>query len=408
MCLLKAPKPEVKCTTPLVDIPKPARKKLWELNKRLLCPIIGTCLSTRELRRFATRYGMDDINDWSDYQIHVFFVSKAETRDTTVKKLHKQLDKKYAPQVKAYQRLTSAPELIERWQEDVKKGDIAGAFWATATHTYANYEIETQIYETVHMISHQQGAAVRSDLRQHHELESELQQILQDAQDNTERYFRNLKQRDAKINELEKTLKILQQQYLAIKNKQLSQLAHTDSEPKQRKMEQQLERLEKRCVDKDETIARLSEALYEAKQTNQTLEQENRGLTALFETPVANDSSENKTKAMPKATLAGSKVLCVGGRSAQEPRYREVVDRCNGCLLLHDGGQEQSLKQLDAMLEQADAVICPTDCVSHNAYYRTKNYCKKTGTPCIFLASSSNSAFASGVQQLSGKILTQG
>jgi hypothetical protein len=30
-------------------------------------------------------------------------------------------------------------------------------------------------------------------------------------------------------------------------------------------------------------------------------------------------------------------------------------------------------------------VICQTGCISHDAYWRVKDHCKRTGKPCVFV-----------------------
>jgi hypothetical protein len=45
-----------------------ARRRLWELHKSLRCSIIGTCLSTSELRKVLTRVGIRTA-DKSDHEL---------------------------------------------------------------------------------------------------------------------------------------------------------------------------------------------------------------------------------------------------------------------------------------------------------------------------------------------------
>ena len=39
--------------------------------------------------------------------------------------------------------------------------------------------------------------------------------------------------------------------------------------------------------------------------------------------------------------------------------------------------QEESLSRLPELIRGADAVVCPTDRISHNAYYHVKAHCKR-------------------------------
>lgn len=58
----------------------------------------------------------------------------------------------------------------------------------------------------------------------------------------------------------------------------------------------------------------------------------------------------------------------------------------------HDGGEEESANRLGNQLQAADVVICQVGCISHGAYWRVKDHCKRTGKPCLFLETPSRSA----------------
>jgi hypothetical protein len=42
-------------------------------------------------------------------------------------------------------------------------------------------------------------------------------------------------------------------------------------------------------------------------------------------------------------------------------------------------------------LAAADLVICQTGCISHDAYWRVKDHCKRTGKRCVFVENPSRS-----------------
>jgi hypothetical protein len=52
-------------------------------------------------------------------------------------------------------------------------------------------------------------------------------------------------------------------------------------------------------------------------------------------------------------------------------------------------------------LQAADVVICQVACISHNAYWRVKEHCKRMGKPCLFLESASKSSLERALQHLS-------
>jgi hypothetical protein len=65
----------------------------------------------------------------------------------------------------------------------------------------------------------------------------------------------------------------------------------------------------------------------------------------------------------------------------------------------HDGGLEDKLGALDASLAAADLVICQTGCISHNAYWRVKDFCKRTGKRCLFVENPSTSSLVRELRQ---------
>lgn len=50
-----------------------------------------------------------------------------------------------------------------------------------------------------------------------------------------------------------------------------------------------------------------------------------------------------------------------------------------------DGGQVEDLAGLEASLVAADLVICQTGCLSHGAYWRVQDHCKRTGKACVLV-----------------------
>lgn len=98
--------------------------------------------------------------------------------------------------------------------------------------------------------------------------------------------------------------------------------------------------------------------------------------------------------------LSGRSVLCVGGRAALYPEYRRTVETSGGKFLLYRGDLCDDAPRLSAMLARADAVVCPVDCVNHEAYFTVKHYCKHSGKPCALLERSDLLTFHKGVKIL--------
>ena len=98
--------------------------------------------------------------------------------------------------------------------------------------------------------------------------------------------------------------------------------------------------------------------------------------------------------------LAGLQLLYVGGRYHLLPHLRARAEALDASLIHHDGGQEETLKSLDGLVEKADVVFCPIDCISHQACLKAKHLCKRQAKPFVPLRSSSASCFARAIKGL--------
>jgi hypothetical protein len=77
-----------------------------------------------------------------------------------------------------------------------------------------------------------------------------------------------------------------------------------------------------------------------------------------------------------------------------------LIEKVGGRFAHHDGGLEDGQNVLDASLAAADLVICQTGCISHNAYWKVKDFCKRSGTRCVFVDNPSSSSLARGLAQI--------
>ena len=93
-------------------------------------------------------------------------------------------------------------------------------------------------------------------------------------------------------------------------------------------------------------------------------------------------------------------VLYVGEHAALITQYRQLAGRLGITLIHHDGGLEESLTRLPDMIGSADAVVYPTDRVSHNAYHHVKSHCKRAGKPCLCHQGGGVSGFAVAMNQV--------
>ena len=62
--------------------------------------------------------------------------------------------------------------------------------------------------------------------------------------------------------------------------------------------------------------------------------------------------------------------------------------------------QAQNVLMLATVESAADAVICQAGCISHGAYWKLKDHCKRKGKPCVYLKGAGVSSFVRGISEV--------
>jgi hypothetical protein len=106
---------------------------------------------------------------------------------------------------------------------------------------------------------------------------------------------------------------------------------------------------------------------------------------------------ETETRALP-----GRCILYVGGRCHLLPHLRARAEARAALLLHHDGGRGETLQALESLVDRADIVFCPIDCISHHACLKAKHLCRRLAKPFVPLRSSSASCFARAIEAWHG------
>ncbi|WP_284619549.1 DUF2325 domain-containing protein [Aquabacterium humicola] len=369
------------------------RRRLWELGSHAHCPVIGVCLPIGALRRLTDKVlGVTDKVPGAqalagDHELHCGAIAECRLRTRLAEALQKELDRRHAPALRRAATLKTTDALAAWWREAAAGPDLAGRFWAVMTHARCDDALAHAVLGDVHMLQHQIGMATRVDAARF----------------------------DALIDEnavLARELGAVQQRATRLATEQARRIAQLDALAMQLRAE---------LIGRDTTIAQLREQLAALEaaapelRTRFELARENRALAEQVHAlqrqalQARQDAERQRRRAdealalqapdavAPPAAATASPlheraVLCVGGRSASVPAYRRLIERTGGRFLHHDGGEEGKVAQLDATLAAADLVICQTGCISHDAYWRVKDHCKRTGKRCVFVSNPSSSA----------------
>ncbi|QKO22539.1 DUF2325 domain-containing protein [Rhodoferax sp. BAB1] len=397
MCQLQA-KPDVVHLGPLavepaMTVPHPGnssrRRRLWELDGHAYCPVIGVCLPLPLLRRLAEKT-LGKLGPYSDYEVHCTVVTECRRRSPLSETLHKELENRYALVLRAAQQLKSTEALGAWWTDCRASADWAGALWAALTHPRCDAELEQRILGEVHMLQHQVGMVTRADLTRLETLHDENAILARELAHAQQRSLQQASLHSARLEQQQaETLRLraelvqaqtrLHQQQEALEQLQANVPGLAGRMELTQQGRQQAEEI--RALQRQLAQAR-SEAQRQGERADQL---QNR----LDELPLQQRSAP-QTSGTPD--LEQRAVLCVGGRTASVPIYRQVIEHTGARFLHHDGGTEDNSSQLDATLAAADLVICQSGCISHNAYWRVKDHCKRTGKQCVFIETPSRSA----------------
>jgi hypothetical protein len=368
--------------------PSKRRTQIWDLHHSLHCSIIGTCLSSAELRRLLVRLEVGDAATADDHDLHMMGVLLAGRAKAGGKQLQKALDRAHSSAINQFAKAKDAAGVAALWEEALARGDIPGAYWALLTHPATTDAMAKDVFGKVHMLSHLVGAANRADIRRLRQLEAENAALTTKL----ERQQRQLRDgflgRDETIRRLNATLA-----------RAASETA-LDTAEDARTLKDALAELDKRLAHEtrrrerlEQRLTTLSGTLNEAERARAHAESEVAALRRELDAPPA----ENGPHAFD---LDGLTVLYVGGRASQAPQLRGLVESTNGRFLHHDGGIEHSPALLSGLVSRADIAVFPVDCVSHDAAAAVKRVCAQLGKRYLPLRTASLACLRAGLAAL--------
>ncbi|MYN08355.1 DUF2325 domain-containing protein [Pseudoduganella aquatica] len=382
------------------------RRRLWELGHACHCPLVGVGMPLAALRKLVGKItGGAVVAD--DYEVHVGVVTECGARNRLSEALQKELERRYAGVLLRFKSAKDSAAVAALWRAAVANGDVAGAFWAGLTHARCTPELEEQMCRDLHMVQHQAGACARADITRFHAVLEENSRMT--------RELARLQQRSAAM-QLERNAEL--DQHASQLMQLRAQLVGRDSlaDSLRHELEQlrasipgldTRDRLSQRLSQVDERERALRNQLADLKQE---LAQAQAALAAAqvpagaavhalpqAERGAAQPLTEHVIR-MPER-LADRSILCVGGRTGNVATYRALIERVGAQFAHHDGGLEDNANRLEASLAAADLVICQTGCISHSAYWRVKDFCKRTGKRCVFIDNPSISSLARGLEE---------
>ena len=411
MCDLDAKLPALMSTVQQQVVPESPtsatgsrRRRLWELSHQCHCPVIGVCLPLEALRRIVNKaLGGKALAD--DYEVHVGAVAECLHRNRLSEALHAELEQRYAMDVRRFKAAKTARELADLWSQTIRQGDVAGAFWAALVHPRCDAVMQEVLCRDMHMLQHQAGANARIDVARFTAVLDENAVLTRELGRAQERSTRLLAEKSAEITRLT-TLhmrvqadNISKESHIAFLIEDLAALrASNPALDASTRLQKKMDQMAARQAELEELNAALRHKLAAAAKALETVNSDPPGAPRTVRPEHAEPRVSPVTLYLKQKT-----VLCVGGRTGNIANYRDLIERVGGRFAHHDGGLEDNHSVLDASLAAADLVICQTGCISHNAYWKVKDFCKRTGKRCVFVENPSTSSLVRGLQQITDR-----
>ena len=423
MCQLTKPLNQAPLSPlPIPDLAKQTKKgssrlKFWETNSRYHCAALGTCLTLKELRQIGKKAGIKNMREWTDYEMHVSFIHTLDEKSYISTLVNKLLDKKYKISILRFSKTKTEQERAELWNEAVLTGDIAGAFWAILTHPASTENLLFQVYGKVHMLSHLSGATARIDMKEFYQLEQLNESLENKIKKNEVVANKKLEKKEKQLIQLKSKLSTLE-----IENEKLlsaqQELETIKNSPLVENLQNQVNKLSRNYEMAVANQARAEKSEEELKQhankdqrQKQQMEEQLGHLAEdkiRLEKTLSNLLSDKQQDSVDNCAscpnenpdLCGRCVLYIGGRSSQYSHFRQLVEQQNGTFIHHDGGREDGHQKLASIVSKADVVLCPLDCVSHNAMNAVKRHCQNNTKQLVFIPHASLSAFSKGLNEV--------
>jgi Uncharacterized protein conserved in bacteria (DUF2325) len=370
----------------------PRRTRIWEFGTNLHCSIVGTCLSTAELRHVVDKLKISGAATASDHELHSVGVMLAGHREGGARFLQKALDRRHRSAIARCASAKETADLLALWEESLRQGDIPGAYWAVLTHPMTTEAVVKRVFGDVHMLSHLVGAANRADIRRLRQLEQENAALLAKIERQQRQLRDGFAVRDQSIRRLNE---MLLQQDGKQPDQSDSRERPDDIETADNLIRDLQKRLAREIASGDRMARRFNEASALSSAKDRTLQRLKEELEATQHELALVESHLDEVVGQPRPdpemvlNLSGITLLYVGGRANQIPRLKALVERAGARFLHHDGGLEQNVGLLPSLVSRADHVTFPVDCVSHDAAAMIKRLCRQTGRPYQPLRSAS-------------------
>jgi len=383
---------------PQLSLDNHLRLRIWQIQERFKCPVIGWCLDIAEQKEVLRKERIS-IKDKSNFEIHEIVVESLGEENHLSRRIDSWLNRKYQKEIKELSSLNQE-KFIKHWNASLKKGEVEGILWVAVTKTDLSTEVAISIFGDMHMEMHVRAKQIGIE-RQRLNHEAKRNEILAESVREVTRTNKNLKKETeglrnelAIVSRLSDTFrgqnqklenelsKVKENDLIASLQRENAELrAGRDGVLKQISVyERELRKLQNQN----------SKLLFKLKKKWQThIHKRNDS-----ENPIDQNAGSISHESGSSLDLSQRCVLLVGGLPQMESLYRRLIERNKGVFEYHDGRMNAGAKELVGQVRRADLVLCCIDHSSHTAALVVRKLCKRYKKPFqILLNSSLNNIF---------------
>ena len=361
----------------------PSRKRwrLWDLHRGIHGALLALAFDADELQRLLRRARIEIPAEARYYDLHRHLCDACASRNTLSELVEKRLDQKFATRISALRGLRTGEALEDSWRQAWNKGrGLAALFWASLTHPCATDEIRADFYADVH-------ALFFASLSARERFEDKIETL--------ERRYHALERRHREH------VAALEHQLQRAREPKSVEVAGAAQSEQFAALNLRLAHALQRAARAETRVRALEEKLRHSRRTAQSQRWQPSQEPEAAPLP-ASDPAPAASTVEVITRIPGVSIAYVGGRPGAVERIRDFCEKRGATFIPHDGGLEESPVRLDEMLERADVVFYPVDCISHEAAQHLKSHCKRTEKPFIPLRNASVSAFRRGIKSWCG------
>jgi len=379
-------------------------RRIWEIEGRMQCPVIGACLTVSEHRILLKKVGVQS-RRLSPYVMHRTLMEHLHERNPLSVKVDAYLRHKYRQRVPGL--LALDPEaFMALWRESFRQGDMEAAFYAAAIRGDLSSECMGEVFGETHMLCHanlDEVMKARQKVTFHERTNRQLVRSL----DNARREVRETRRKNKDLQQSREvaargrqarkhhdseavcspspSLETLIAENLFLRQRLAEgERRNQEMETRHRRAEQERERMEKESAEMDALNRSLSEEVS----------------SLIAQLGEASRRMASCKEHCPRSSLCARRVLIVGGLTKMKDLYRRLVESHGGRFEYHDGYMKQGKQELDAQVRRADMILCPVSCNSHAACLMVKKLSAKYGKTVKMVPSS-------GLSYLSRELLQE-